>query len=446
MVAAAALEAHLVNACDLPADALSFAARTLVQIGEGAVEPRPYEYEGTLFDQGADRSAARALPLLLRPGSGAVRAMVGKGRQPTTTDRVLAAGLNLAQAVANEVRLYLARSLDHVWEVPCAQDGRCHHEIGLSLATGTLRDSVLGPWNRDTGQPTFVGLEEPLTESLADADDASILTFRLDAAIRALAPAVSAKICVSPQARSLLSVLLTAQRRSLLRQEQHHADDRGSHSIVSARALLTLAENGDHGGIYQHIDAYANNPALLGTMLRALSAAAEETPSRATTARRIWPNVVRRVLKLIESRPTLFPSGHFSDLALASLIPNAAPSWHYLYREVQSDPIKWWSPRALRSEVEDWVVFAAGIATCVDQLIEFLGVLPPDEQVPTGLPWLQALILRNPDRIASRSFMVATWLIENRAAADDARLLPKWQEIVDALVVAGDSRLATYSD
>ena len=446
LVAAAALEAHFVNACDLPTDALSFAARTVVQIGEGAVEPRPYEYEGTLFDQGADRSAARALPLLLRPGAGAVRAVIGKGRQQTTTDRVLAAGLNLAQAVANEVRLYLARGLDRVWEMPCANDGRCHHEMGLSLATGTLRDCVLGPWNRDTGQRTVVGLEEPLTESLADADDDSILTFRLDAAIRALAPAVTADVCVSPQAHALLSVLLTAQRRSLLRQEQYHADDRGSHSLVSARALLTLAENGDHGGIYQHIDAYANNPALLGTVLRTLSAAAEETPSRATTARRVWPNVVRHVLKLNESRPTLFPGGHFSDLALASLMPNAAPAWHYLYREVQSDPIKWWNPRSLRSEVEDWVVFAAGIATCVDQLIEFLGVLPPDEQVRTGLPWLQALILRNPDRIAAGSFMIATWLIENRAAAADASLLPRWQEIVDALVVAGDSRLATYSD
>ena len=446
LVAAAALEAHSVNACDLPHDALSFAARTVVQIGEGAVGPRPYEYEGTLFDQGADRSAARALPLLLRPGSGAVRAVIGKGRQQTTIDRVLAVGLNLAQAVANEVRLYLARGLDRVWETPCAHDGRCHHEMGLSLASGTLRDCVLGPWNRDTGQRTVVGLEEPLTESLADADDDSILTFRLDAAIRALAPAVMANVCVSPQAHALLSVLLTAQRRSLLRKEQYHADDRGSHSLVSARALLTLAENGDHGGICQHIDDYANNPALLGTMLRALSAAAEETPSRATTARRVWPNVVRHVLKLNESRPTLFPGGHFSDLALASLMPNAAPAWHYLYREVQSDPIKWWSPRSLRSEVEDWVVLAAGIATCVDQLIGFLGVLPPDEEVRTGLPWLQALILRNPDRIAAGSFMIATWLIENRAAAADASLLPRWQEIVDALVVAGDSRLATYSD
>ena len=206
-----------------------------------------------------------------------MRAVIGKGDQQATIERVRAAGLNLAAAVANEVRLYLARSLDHVWETPCAHEGRCHHEVGLSLATGTLRDCTIGPWVPDTGRRTVVALEEPLTESLATTDDDSILTFRLDAAIRALAPAATANVCVSTRARALLSVLLTAQRRSLRRSDQHHADDRGSHSLVSARALLTLAQNGDDAGIYQHIDAYANIPALLGTMLSALSAAAEET-------------------------------------------------------------------------------------------------------------------------------------------------------------------------
>ena len=38
------------------------------------------------------------------------------------------------------------------------------------------------------------------------------------------------------------------------------------------------------------------------------------------------------------------------------------------------------------------------------------------------------------------------WLIEIRPAAVDAGLLAKWQEVVDAMVVAGDSRLAPYSD
>ena len=158
LVAAAALEAYFLNACDLPHDALSFAAKTVLQIGEGAVEPRPSEYEGTLFDQGADRSVARALPLLLLPGSAPIRAIVGKGGQETTIERVLAAGLNLARAVASEVRLYLVQRLDHVWEAACANDDRCHHELALSLVTSTLRDCIAGPWvpDTDTGRRTVV--------------------------------------------------------------------------------------------------------------------------------------------------------------------------------------------------------------------------------------------------------------------------------------------------
>ena len=445
LVAAAALEAHFLNACDLPNHALLFAAKTVLRIGEGAVESRPFEYESTLFDQGADRSAARVLPLLLLPGSEPIRAVIGNGSQPTSIERVLAAGLNLARAVANEVRLYLVRRLDHVWEAACENDDRCHHELGLSVVTSTLQDCIAGPWVADTGRRTVVALREPLAESLATTDDDSIITFRLDAAIRALGPAVLANVCISTRARVLLSELLAAQRRSLLRQEQHHADQRGSHSLVSARALLTLAQNGDDAGIYQHIAAYANNPALLGTMLRALSAAAEETPSRAATARRIWPGLVRHVLELNASGHTPFQGGQYGDMALAALIPSTAPDWHYLYREVEDQPIKWWHPLALRSAVEEWLVVAAGTADCVDHLIGFLSVLSPEDQVRVGLPWLKALILPDPDRIATGSFMIATWLIENRSAAVAADLVPGWQEIVDALVVAGVTRLATYS-
>ena len=409
------------------------------------MEPRPFEYESTLFDQGADRSAARVLPLLLLPGSEPIRAVIGNGSQQTSIERVLAAGLNLARAVANEVRLYLVRRLDHVWEAPCANDDRCHHELGLSLVSSTLRDCIAGPWVPDTGR-RVVALKEPLAESLATTDDDSIITFRLDAAIRALGPAVLANVCISTRARVLLSALLAAQRRSLLRQEQHHADHRGSHSLVSARALLTLAQNGDDAGIYQHIDAYANNPALVSTMLRALSAAAEETSSRAATARRIWPGLVRHVLELNASGHTPFQDGHYGDMALASLIPSTAPDWHYLYREVEDQPIKWWNPRTMRSAVEEWLPVAAGTAMCVDHLIGFLGILSPEDQVRVGIPWLRALVLPDPDRIAAGSFMIATWLTENRSAVVAADVLPRWQEIVDALVVAGVTRLATYSE
>ena len=223
-------------------------------------------------------------------------------------------------------------------------------------------------------------------------------------------------------------------------------DDRGSHTLAGARALLTLATRGDDAATYEHINAYAENPALLGTLLRALSAAAEEGAERAATARRIWPGVVQHVLKLNGSGHTLFRDHDCGEMTLAALMPNAAGKVQYLYREVQENPIAWWEPLALISEVEAWLEVAAGNATCADQLVSFLGVLSPEDQVRTGLSWVATLVLTDPARIGGRTFLLTDWLIDCRAAADEAGLLVRWQEVVDALVVAGVSRLAPYSE
>ena len=213
-------------------------------------------------------------------------------------------------------------------------------------------------------------------------------------------------------------------------------DERGTHTLVSARALLTLAGQEDDAAIYTHIDAYANDSTRLNSLLRALSAAGEERPSRAATLRRIWPNIVRHVLHLNDTGRAPF-QGPYRDMVLASLIPNLIPEFVYFYREVQQTPIAWWEPLALRSEVEAWLEVAAGRAECVDQLISFLDVLASEDQVRTGLPWVAKLALSDPARIASRTYLLPTWLIETRSAAADAGLLASWQEVVDALVVAG---------
>ena len=446
LVAAAVLEAHLVQGVSLPDDALSFAAETVLRIGEGAAGLRQFEFEGTFFEDGADRSAARVLPLLLLPVAANLRAVVDEEDGSTTFERAFRVGINLARAVADEVRLHLARGLDHVWETPCMEHGRCHHELGWRIATETMRFCVLSAWDPKTGRRSVLALEEPFTESLTGTDD-SILVSRLDAAIRALAPAAVASICVSQQARDLLLALLAAQRRSLLAYEHDgDPDPRDSHTLVSARALLTLAKNADDAAVYEHIDAYADNSALLDKLLSALSAAAEETPDRAATARRIWPNVVRCVLQLHESGHTPFGGIHFGCMALASLIPNTTGELPYLYREVGRNPIEWWPPLQLEPEVEAWLVPAAGNARCVDQLIGFVRALGPDDQVRRGLPWVAKLVEADPVRIASGTYTLPTWLIEIRSAAADAKLLTIWQRVVDALVVAGVARLVPYSD
>ena len=446
LVAAAVLEAHLTEDTPIPYDEVLFSIDTVLRIGEGAVWPRKYEFALTYFQRGADRSAARALPLLLLPATAPLRATIDEGDGWKAFERVARAGLNFARAVANEVRLYLARGLDRVWETPCANHGRCHHEIGFSLATETIRDCVLGGWDRDAGRRSVLVLKDPVSESLTNTADDSILAFRLDAAIRSLAPAATANICVSTQAHTLLLSILAAQRRALLSHERDDTDPRGTHTLVSARALLTLAATGDDTAIYDHIDAYADNAALLCTLLRALSAISEETPSRAQTARRIWPHVVRHVLELNDSGHAALQDHHYGSMALAALIPNAAFDHSYLYREVHEKPIPWWEPLSLRSAVETWLVSASGRADCVNQLVTFLGVLSPEDQVRTGLPWVSSLVLADPAGIAHHAHMLPDWLVEMRSAAVGAGLEARWQALVDALAVAGVTRLAPYSE
>ena len=444
LVAAAALEAHLVEGIDLPDDTLRIAVEIILQISDAS--PRQDEFEGTLYEYGVDRSAARVIPLVLLPIAAQLRTLSDEDDGSTTFERATRGAINLARASSDEVRLHLARGLDHFWTVPCAAHGRCHHELGWQIAAETMRYCARGPWDPDTGQRGVLALGEPLAKSLADATIDSITVSRLDAAIRALAPAAMADICISAQAHDLLLVLIAAQRRALLDYEHSDPDERASHTLVSARALLTLAKDGDDTAVFKHIDAYAGHSTLLGKIISSLSAVAEETPARAATARRIWPNIIRHVLDVRGSDYTLGRSSYCGDTALADLIPNAVGELPYLYREVDSSPIVWWNPLELRPDVEAWLASASGNAMCVDRLISFVRTLGLDDQVGVGLPWVATVVLVDPLPIARGAYSLATWLIETRSVAVDAGLLPRWQEVVDALVVAGESRLAPYSD
>jgi len=442
-VATAALEANLIHGLDLPDDALRFAVGTVLRVGAGEAAPRQFEFEETYFEQGADRSAARVIPLLLSPTAATLRSLIDGEDGSGTYQRAAAVAANLARSVANEVRLHLARGLDRLWEVPCTSSGTCHHERALQLAIETMRDCAFGDWDPENGRRRVIELGDPIADSLTGTADDCIYFSRLDGAIRALAPAAGARICVSTSAGNLLAVLLAAHRRSLLAYEDN-MDHRGTHALIAARALLTVVAGGEDAPIFEHIDAYADNAALLSDFLRALSAAAEESPARAATARRIWPTVVSHVISLQKSGHTPFGGRHLGDDALAALMPNPAGEVSYLYREVESEPIMWWEPLAWQSMVEQWLPIAQGDPTCVDHLISFIAPLPVEDQARVGLPWIASLVLADAGGVANRTFLLSSWLIEIRQAASGPRLLAAWQRIVDALVVAGVSRLASY--
>ena len=103
---------------------------------------------------------------------------------------------------------------------------------------------------------------------------------------------------------------------------------------------------------------YQSEETKQGSFLRALSSAAEESVSRADTARRVWPGIVARVLELNASGHTLVDDGYFGGMTLAALLPNAAGEVSYLYQELDGDPIVWWEPLTWRDAVERWLPVA----------------------------------------------------------------------------------------
>lgn len=443
-VSAAALESHVLKGMNLTDEGLRFSVQTILAVAEGAEPPRDFEFAESFFEQGADRSAARAAPLLLLPSSAALVNTVAERDGAQGEMRVHRATELLAQAVANETRLHLARGLDAVWDTPCTSR-RCHHKIGLNLAIATMRECVIGPWDSTDQRRPIISLRDPVARSISTVRDQDIYVARLDAAIRALGAASVRQTCVQPEARRLLNLLLQAQRRGLLAYDEDH-DDRGSHALVAARALLGLAAIGEDRPLLDHIEAYSDRPDLLGGSLRALAAAAEETQPAAEAARRIWPDVIRLVLALNAAGHHPFNARHSGEMALASLMPNPTYETAFLYRELGDAPLAWTDALGWRSAVETWLPLAAGHPDCVDSLIGLVRTLPLADQVRTGLPWVVSLVRAHVKTVVRRTFYLTSWLKEIREMVFEARALDSWQVLVDAMVVAGDSDLVSYSE
>ncbi len=443
-VAAYALTQHLVHGLPLPDDSVRQAADIVLRIGEGDMPQRDHSIEESYFSQGADRSAARVLPLLLTPAADHARRLLDGADGTAAYGRAEAAVTGLARANVLQTRLFLARGLDNVWASPCTYDAACPHRAALRITIKMMRDCVLGPWNMKLQKRGIEVLDDPVVDTLPAVPDDNIYVSRLDAAIRGLGPAAAAGICVSSDARANLDVLLDAQRRALLARKRG-IDHRGTHSLAATRALLTL---NDDDAILSHVDAYVDNSALLDQALRAFSAAAQEDEQRAETAHRVWPHLVAHVIDAHDAGHASFKSEFRGrDYTLAALLPTPAGETTYLHSEFKRKPIVWWNPTAWQATVDRWLDVAGGKPACVDALVRFVASsLTAAEQARIGVPWITRAVLTDPGAVAGRCYSLTNWLVEIRTAADEADLSSDWQRTVDALVVAGDTRLAPYSE
>jgi hypothetical protein len=442
-VAAAALEARFRNEFDVPDDDLAWAAAFLVAVIKTLADHGESEVHQSAFRCGAARAAARALPLLLLPAARGLREglLVGNnGGIARCTEWIVTHG-------ANETRLFFARGFDPLWQTPCSNDGdECHHITALAVIEDAGRDTIVGSWDPAEQRNRLFHLDGSVALQLQNADQNRIYVPRLNATIHGAAGAAASGVCCCRSgAFALLAAALCAHRRGKSSRNGGYSNEH-TDAAVAARAILEIVATGNHSLLFEQIDDYADNSMLLSEFLDALVASGEETQRRATAAREVWPAVMERVIELIRSDSCQIDRHYFGLTPLAAVIPRPSHEARFLYREYEAGAILWGDPVALSPGIKRWLPLAAGLSEPLDALLHFLDRIPIEQQALLGLPWVEQLVMGGPSQIANRSSLLPNWLGLIRTHARSRPLIELWHRIVDALIVAGDGRIAAYAD
>jgi hypothetical protein len=442
-VASSAIEHFFAQDLHVTDTDLVWSARVVFDIA-ASIAKRPTDaFDDSLFPQGVDRSAARALPYLLLPSADQLRDSLGIDAQEST-GLLISLCEAMAIGASNEARLALARSLDDVWSAPCSSDldGRCHHEVAFEIVGVSVRDCILGPWDNKRQERPIVPLEPPIIRSLA-ATEGDIVVRRLSPALRALGSAAISNACCRDDAESALDILLAAHRRGMLayKHAYWHSD---SDALIAARAALWQATAQRDETLIEHITGYLGNSRLLAEALRSINAAAEERPESAAAARRLWPTVMDKTLDAAAKNPELFADRHWGDYASSDLIPNPAYASGYLTLELSGDPVRWRDLLACSDQVGRWLIGATGRKS-IDALVVAVGELESADQVEVGLQWIEQIVQGSGEQCAN-TYTLPEWLHECRGDLSTPEQQARWQRVVDLLVIAGDRSVADLAD
>ncbi len=418
-----------------------FATRLVLGLALSFREGRSRRDEGQYFDLGADRAVARVLPAYLTSGLKPLLYEVG-----AVDADVIEAGLAMAGRAASETRLYLARGCDAVWRASCV-GSPCAHETAMNWMLESARRAEIGPWRKGKQRFSQKRIKGDVIARLKSLAGDSIRIDALDPAIRGLGAAARWPHCRSAEASGLLAELLHIQRKALVVHEEKGwtADDRGSHTLIAARALLDAASSSaDPSATIAYLEALRVDAGLLNNFLHGLAAAGAETKERAETVQKLWPPLMVHVSEL-GSDENPFQDHHWGEWAASALLPDPVTWAQGLHNEVSEVPIDWVNVEDLANLIDGWLPVARGSVKCVDALIRVLRKMPVPDQVVRGLQWMTVLCLHDSRAIVKQTWMSDEWLKDVRSAAEELGLLSKWQVLVDAMVVAGNDALAPYS-
>lgn len=445
--AASAVELHLTARTTVSDDDLTWSARILLEIAVGVAQQGSADlFDDSFFSQGADRSAARALPFLLLPEARDLRAALGIDG-PDGVEELIELNRAISVNGVNEARLAYALALDAVWSAPCDEThlfGRCHHTVALELVTESFLDSVIGPWDAEGQRRSVVRVDPPEASSLDAIEGGDLYGQRLTPAIRASGSAAISGACCGDTARVMLQSLLAAHQRAMLAYKHgyHHSE---SDALVAARAALWQAIGARDDVVLEYVQRYLSSGRVLAEGLRAITAAAEERPDAGEQARRLWPKIMDLVLDAASADPAVFTEHTWGDYAESALIPNPAAQWGYLTTELAGEPYRWRSLLSWVPQVDRWLETITRTRMSIDHLVIAVRELDIADQIDQGLRWVERIVAGSGSDCAS-TFTLPEWLHEVRADLLTDDRIGRWQRVVDLLVVAGDSRVADLAD
>lgn len=399
--------------------------------------------KGQYYEIGADRSAASALPLLLTEKLAEPLAQTGANREQVT-----ALGHVVASRAPHETRLFLARACDLIWASPC-YGNPCSHAIALEWATDAGRVAEIGPWNMEEQKHDRAHISGDLLRRLQQLPGDSIDISALDSTLRAVGNAAAHSHCQTDAANELLAGLLDIQPRAMVRHEERRwtSDHRGAHTLIAARALLTgYATKQDPAPVLNYLDALRTHAGLLSNFLHGLAGAGAENQTLADAANNLWPTVLTHALTYATpAESNVYNERTWGSWAAAALLPSPLVWSQGMYNELAGLPIDWVNPALLTDHIDAWTHASPAESKVVDALLGFIARLPETQQVTHGIQWVANACARNGTVRVHESHSLATWLKQTRLPAELNGQGPAWQQLVDALVVAGNAELAPFS-
>jgi hypothetical protein len=444
--AASAVELHLTSQATVTDDDLLWSASLLLQMAYDIAQREAEEYEDSFYDQGPDRSAARALPFLLLPAASKLRTALSITKS-AEIDELVALMRAVAVTGVNETRMAYARALDFVWRTPCETAhlyGRCHHEIAFALVTESYLDVRLGTWDPNGQRRVPARLDPPRATTLDEIEGNDLRIQHLTAPIRALGSAATSDACCASEAQHALPSLLAAHQRAMTAHDHGHLHS-DSDSMVAARAAVLQAVRGNDDVLLGYVVGYIGRPQALAEALRVIGAAAEERSELGGHVRRLWPAIMDLVLDAADADPRVFTEHPWGEYVEAALIPNSTALSPPLTHELVGDPYQWRDLLAWALHVERWLATITRARMSIDQLTIAVRELDVADQIEQGLRWIEAVVTGSGENCAS-TYTLPEWLRERRADLTTEDQVARWQRIVDLLVVAGDTRVSDLAD